>query len=105
MSTIVTTCPAAWPRPAHESAPRRWLRALPGVLQELSRRQRLRRLLDLEPRLLDDAGLTRQEIREALALPLACNAAASLQAAAARRRAAERRALRRRKPLRGRASW
>lgn len=51
------------------------------------RRARLRALLEMEPRLLDDMGLNRDEIWWALSLPYEVNAAQELHRVARRRRA------------------
>ncbi len=75
-------------------------RVFSALLQGLRRRYRRRRVLKearaafmhtvhLDDRMLDDLGVTREEVLWAASLPLEVNAALALQARAAARRAAE----------------
>jgi uncharacterized protein YjiS (DUF1127 family) len=73
--------------------------------QELKRRRSLKRLLDCEARILDDIGLSAEEIYWALALPLCEDAIARLQSRAAARRAKTLAWRRLRKPVVGLLRW
>jgi hypothetical protein len=67
---------------------RDWSRTFTARWQELRRRRSPKRLLDCEIRILDDIGLSVEEIRWALTLPLRENAITSLQSRAAARQTA-----------------
>lgn len=57
MSACLPTAPAVWTRRDRAGAtPGRWLAVLAGLWRELERRGRLRRMPDLDDRLLDGAG-------------------------------------------------
>ena len=57
-----------------------------GLAQSLQRRWRLYRMQSLDDHLLDDIGITREELEWAIRLPLHINAALALQDRAKRRR-------------------
>jgi uncharacterized protein YjiS (DUF1127 family) len=59
-------------------------------LANLTRRNRFRRMLDLDDRMLGDIGVLRDEVEFAASLPLAVNAALELRRVVHRRRAMER---------------
>ena len=81
------------------------LRTLAARWAEWRSRLSLHRLLDLDARLIDDIGLTNEEIRAALKLPLRENAIASMVQRAALRRREDLAALRQRKPITGLQQW
>lgn len=60
-----------------------------GLVYRLGRRRRLYRMLRLDDHLLDDIGITREELLWAIDLPLGVNAALELHERAKARRAAE----------------
>lgn len=54
-----------------------------------AKRRRFNRLLDLDDRMLDDIGVTREEVQLASKLPLSANAGNQLRMTSERRRAKE----------------
>lgn len=61
---------------------------LHDFIRSLQRRWQLYRMQSLEDHLLDDIGVTREELEWAIRLPLSTNAALALRERAARRRMA-----------------
>ncbi|MEM1430755.1 MAG: DUF1127 domain-containing protein [Pseudomonadota bacterium] len=68
----------------------RFPRPEPGIWGKWLRRRAMKRLLDLDDHMLDDIGVTREEVETAAAMPLSVNAAVELHRTALERRRAGR---------------
>ncbi|MEM7427299.1 MAG: DUF1127 domain-containing protein [Pseudomonadota bacterium] len=73
----------------HQSAHPAWFRTAARWFSNWQARRQVSRLTDFETRLLDDMGVTRDEVRWAAQLPLSVNAAWELRHRSRTRRLAE----------------